>query len=117
MAQQEPQTKPRNGFVIAALICGILACLSAFIPIAFVVGAPLAVCAVVFGVIGVARDRQGTGSFGGTAALSVLLGLIAGLFAYNHGADFIRKSDPVYQQQTECFIEAETDAAMNACFE
>lgn len=68
-----PAPRSGNGIAVAALTCGIVSLAFGWMPVLFVVGAILAVLAVVFGVIGLRRSQQ-TGRRG-----YALAGLLTGL--------------------------------------
>lgn len=74
-----------NGIAVAALTCGILAIALGWIPLLFVIGAVLAVLALVFGAVGLrraARTGRGRGFAiagivtGGVGVLAVIVGAI-----------------------------------------
>lgn len=75
-SRQDPSSPGRFGD--AALTCGVLALVFAFVPIiGDVVTVPTAVMAVVLGVLGVVRGDQGLESSPNKAFAGVLLGVIA----------------------------------------
>jgi hypothetical protein len=69
-----------NGVATAALVCGIIGVLIAWMPFVVVAGVVLAILAVIFGVQGIRRAReQGTGR--GVATAGLVLGVIGLLLA------------------------------------
>jgi len=68
-----PPPAPKNGFGIAALICGLLS-----LPAAFTVfgGFILALIAIVLGIIGYRRAKRGEATNGGIAMGGVVLGIL-----------------------------------------
>ncbi len=75
-SNQDPSSPGRFGD--AALTCGVLALVFAFVPIVGdVVTVPTALAAVVLGVVGVVRGDQGLEASPNKAFVGVLLGVIA----------------------------------------
>ncbi|HEY2223367.1 DUF4190 domain-containing protein [Actinomycetospora sp.] len=72
-AQALPPPKPKNGMGVAALVFGILAVLTFWLPI---VGLVLGLIAVVFGVVGRGRVRAQRATNGGMALTGLILGLL-----------------------------------------
>jgi hypothetical protein len=68
---------PRNGLGIAALIFGVLAILSAWVPVLGVVGILLAILAIVLGFSGRGRAKRGRATNGGVALGGAVLGILA----------------------------------------
>lgn len=84
-----PAGNPRpggNGMAIAALTCGLVGIALAWVPVLFVVGAVLAVLAIVFGVIGLGRAR--TRGHGRGFAVAGLVTGVAGIALAAVGAWF-----------------------------
>lgn len=76
--QQSPQ--PKNGLGTAALVLGILAAIFAFIPVAGVfIATPLALLALIFGIIGFTRAKAGTATNKGSSIAGSVLGVGAGV--------------------------------------
>jgi hypothetical protein len=81
-----PPARRGNGLATAALTCGILAAVLGWIPVVFVLAAVLAVLAIVFGIIGLARSRE-RGSGRGFAITGIVTGSV-GIIASIVGAVF-----------------------------
>lgn len=77
---------PPNGAAVASMTCGIIAVALGWIPVLFVVGAVLAVLAVVFGTNGLRRSREG--ARGRTMAIAGLATGVAGLLVAIGGLVF-----------------------------
>ena len=77
---QNPQTPPTNGFAIAALVCGILCIIGAWIPVVTYFTVILAVLGIVFGVKGQKIAKE-TNSGKGLATAGLVLGIIGAAFA------------------------------------
>lgn len=54
---EAPSDGNRNGIAVAAMVCGIVSVALGWIPVLFVVGAVLAVLAIIFGIVGIGRAR------------------------------------------------------------
>ncbi|MDL5157724.1 DUF4190 domain-containing protein [Actinomycetospora termitidis] len=66
--------KPKNGMGVAALVFGILALLTCWVPI---VGLVLGILAIIFGVVGRGRVRKQQATNGGVALTGLWLGVIS----------------------------------------
>ncbi|WP_248965450.1 DUF4190 domain-containing protein [Sphaerisporangium perillae] len=75
--------EPRNGLGLAALICAIIGCLCGFVPIAFILGGPLAVVAIARGIAGMGRVRRGVATNSRTTNIGVVPGILALIMAFN----------------------------------
>lgn len=76
----QPQPRPNNGLGTAALVLGILAAIFAFIPLVGVfIATPLALLAVIFGLVGFARTKSGTATNKGSSVAGSVLGVGAGV--------------------------------------
>ena len=72
----------RNGIAVAAMVCGIVSVALGWIPVVFVIGAVLAVLAIIFGIVGIGRARTSgrrkgfaiTGLVTGSAGVLVAVG-------------------------------------------
>ncbi|WP_147269005.1 DUF4190 domain-containing protein [Sphaerisporangium album] len=117
--------EPRNSFGLAAMVCAIIGVLCGFVPIAFVIGGPLSVIAVVLGIAGMGRVRRGVADNSRTTNIATLLGIIALLMAFN-GARItftalnefgttINTTINEEQQRVRCFEKAETPDEILAC--
>jgi hypothetical protein len=85
-----------NGIAVAAMVCGIVSVALGWIPFLFVIGAVLAVLAIIFGIIGIGRARKSgrrkgfaiaglvTGSAGVLAAVGGLVFTIVVFRAIDH---------------------------------
>ena len=69
-----PPPKPKNGMGVAALVFGILALLTCWVP---VVGLVLGILAFIFGVIGRGRVRKMQATNGGVALTGLVLGVVS----------------------------------------
>ncbi len=81
-----PPNRRGNGIATAALTCGIVSIGLGWIPVVVVVGAVLAVLAVVFGILGLSRSRE-SGSGRAFAITGIVTGLV-GVAASFAGAVF-----------------------------
>lgn len=71
---------PTNGMAIAALVCGILGIVGAFIPGVAYFTLVLAVLGIIFGVIGMKKAKEiGTGN--GLAISGLVLGIVGTIFS------------------------------------
>lgn len=71
---QPPQ--PRNGMGTAGFVLGLLAALFSTIPIVGVIGWPLSILGLVFGILGIARARKGEATNKGLAIAGTVLASI-----------------------------------------
>lgn len=71
---QPPQ--PRNGMGTASFVLGLLAALFSMIPIIGVIGWPLSILGLVFGILGIARARKGEATNKGLAIAGTVLASI-----------------------------------------
>jgi hypothetical protein len=71
-----PVAGARNGAAVAALVLGIVAAATAWMPFVFVVGAICAVIAIALAVVARRRARTGAGR-GGMATAGLVLGIVA----------------------------------------
>lgn len=69
-----PPTSPKNGLGIAALIFGILALLTCWLP---VVGFVLGLLAIILGVLGRGRAKRGQATNQGSATAGLVLGILS----------------------------------------
>lgn len=74
-APQSPRPTGRNGVATAAMVCGLLAVLLAWIPFVVVAGLILAVLGVLFGINGLRKSAQ-VGSGRGSAITGIVTGVI-----------------------------------------
>jgi hypothetical protein len=107
---------PRNGVATAALVCGIIGLLVAWMPFVVAVGLVLAVLAIVLGVRGLRRSTAlGTGRGAaiagivtGVAALALaVVGIVLSVVVYRAVDDFIDPG-PVATDVTSCTIDGST---------
>jgi Protein of unknown function (DUF2510) len=70
----------RNGIAVAAMVCGIVSVALGWIPVLFVIGAVLAVLAIIFGIVGIGRART-TGRRKGFAITGLVMGSVGVLAA------------------------------------
>ena len=103
----------RNGIAVAALVCGIIGVIIAWIPFLAFVGALLAVLAIVFGMTGLRRSHaalKGRGQaiagivLGAIAAVLAVLGIILTVVVWGALTDFIDPG-PVETTVDECSVE------------
>ena len=99
-----------NGMATAAMTCGIIALLLAWIPFVVVIGIVLAVLALVFGIKGLRRSAEAgrgrgfaiAGIVTGTLALAAaVVGIIFSVVVWNAIADFVEPG-PVVAEATDC---------------
>lgn len=78
---QAPVTQePKNSFAIAALVCGILGIVGAWIPVVNYFTLVLAILGIVFGVKGMKIAKQ-TGTGKGLAVAGLVCGIVSTAFA------------------------------------
>jgi hypothetical protein len=103
----------RNSLATAAMTCGIIAVLLAWIPFVVVAGVVLAVLALVFGVKGLRRSAdagRGRGSAiagivtGTIALLAAIIGVVLSVVVWNAVADFVEPG-PVLAAATDCIAD------------
>lgn len=70
----QPQGQPQNGLGLASMVLGIVALVLFF---TIVIGAVCGVLAIVFGIIGRSRARQGLATNQGQATAGLVTGIIA----------------------------------------
>lgn len=73
--------QPRNGMAIAALCCGLVGILFGLIPFMFLATGALAILAIVFGCVGLARVRRREATSKGMSIAGVVTGALAALMA------------------------------------
>ena len=110
--------KPKNGMGTAALVFGILAVLTFWFP---VLGAVLAIVAIILGVVGRGRVRKGVATNGGVALTGLILGvlvlivniIISVVFGFGLFAFFSSGGGASLQQAQDCLSAAQNqpDAA------
>lgn len=107
-----PAPPARNGIATAAMVCGLIALVTAWVPLLFVVGLVLAVLALVFGVKGLRRSRSTgtgrgfaiTGLATGTAGIALaVVGLVLTVIVVRAVDDFIEPG-PVVAGATACTV-------------
>ncbi|GAB3680292.1 DUF4190 domain-containing protein [Streptomyces sparsus] len=109
----QPQGSPRNGLGIAALVLGIIA-LATFWTV--VGGIILGIVAIVLGIIGFRRQRQGVATNGTMAIVGAVLGalgLIASAIILAVGVSFFNSEE--FGNLTECLEQAETAEEQQEC--
>lgn len=117
--------EPRNGLGLAALICAIIGALCGLVPIAFVIGGPLAVIAIALGIAGMGRVRRGAATNSRTTNFGVVIGILALLLAFNGAritftavSDFgrtVHQLNDDQQKVADCVIKAKNPDEMMAC--
>lgn len=105
--------KQSNGVAIAALTCGVVGVLVAWMPFIVVAGIVLGVLALVFGIKGLKRATSiGSGrgmaiagiAMGGVTLLTAIVGVIFSVVLFRAIADFI-ESGPVDTDITDCRLD------------
>lgn len=105
--------KQSNGMATAALTCGIVGILVAWMPFVVVIGIGLGVLALVFGIKGLKRSSTaGSGRgvaiagivTGGLALLTAIVGVVLSVLLFTVVADFIEPG-PVDTDITECRLD------------
>ncbi|MCU1677522.1 MAG: hypothetical protein JWM93_2280 [Frankiales bacterium] len=113
-----PASGPANGLGRAALICGALGLLLGIIKWTVILGIPLGILGMIFGLVGHGRGRKGlatngTGALAG-AALGTL-GAIIGIVWFVGGVRHMAQ-DPAVGDYAQCLIDANNDQAkMKLC--
>lgn len=117
--------EPRNALGLAALICAIIGCLCGLVPIAFILGGPLAIIAIALGIAGMGRVRRGTATNSRTTNFGVVLGILALILAFNGAritftavSEFGQKVNQLsddQQRRAACVAKAQTPDDMLAC--
>jgi hypothetical protein len=99
---QQPQVRGGNGIATAAMTCGIIALLLAFIPFIVVIGIVLGILAIVFGIRGLRRSRavgRGRGFAvagivtGVLAMLAAIVGVVLSVLLYRTVVDFVEPGE------------------------
>ena len=105
----------RNGFGIAALILGILALLTAFIPVlGLFLAIPFGLAALVLGFLGRRRAKRGEASNGGLALAGLILGVLALVVTVAFTAFVLTRSE--VRDAIDCVSQAQGDqAALERC--
>lgn len=118
-----PPSGPRNGFGLAALICGFLGVVSGVVYFLFPLAGVLGLVAVVLGPVGLGRVRRAEADNYGVALVGTVLGVIACVLSVvglvvtvNKVTDGIGKVG----SYVECVAEVDADdpqrqARINAC--
>ena len=108
-----PGSQPGNGLATAALTCGIIGTLVAWIPFVVIVGIVLGILALVFGIKGLRRSANvGSGRglaiagivTGGLTLLISVIGIVLSVLMVQALADFIEPG-PVDTDVTECRLD------------
>lgn len=73
--------EPRNGFGIAALICGITGFVAGFVPLFFFVAGTLGLIALVLGLVGRGKVKRGVATNGKVAMWGWITGILALIMA------------------------------------
>ncbi len=68
--------QPRNGMGTAGFVLGLLAALFSMIPIIGVIGWPLSILGLIFGILGIARARTGAATNKGLAVAGTVLAAV-----------------------------------------
>ncbi|MDP9398016.1 MAG: DUF4190 domain-containing protein [Actinomycetota bacterium] len=105
----------RNGFGIAALILGILALLTAFIPVlGLFLAIPFGLAALVLGFLGRRRAKRGEASNGGLALAGLVLGVLALVVSIGFTAFVLTRAE--VRDAIDCVSQAQGDqAALERC--
>ncbi|MDK1473298.1 DUF4190 domain-containing protein [Streptomyces sp. 549] len=107
------QGSPRNGLGVAALVLGIIALLTFWTVLGGIV---LGLVALVLGIIGFRRQKQGVATNGTMAIVGAvlgLLGIIASVVILAVGVSFLNSEE--FGNLTECLEQAETTQEQEDC--
>ena len=107
---------PNNGLGTAALVVGIIALLTAVL----LIGLPLGILAVIFGIIGLKRVNRGEATNRGASIAGIVLGALAVVLAgalIAAGAAFFIENEDEIENFGDCLDQAEDEAARQACGE
>jgi len=105
---------PRNGIGTAALVLGVIGFLLAII----VLGGLLGIVAIILGIVGLSRVRQGEATNRGSAIAGIVLGALAVLLAgvlVVAGATFISDNKEEFDDLGDCLDKATTDQDRDDC--
>ncbi|ETK36122.1 DUF4190 domain-containing protein [Microbispora sp. ATCC PTA-5024] len=72
-----PPPKPRNGAGVTALVLGVIACLFLPLGVFFVIGFLIGVPALIFGIVGLVRVKNGTATNRGVSIAGTALAAVA----------------------------------------
>lgn len=104
------EKKPTSGLAVAALVTGIIALVSSFVPLLNLLSFPFVVLAIVFGAIGVWQTVKGTKAGKGLAIAGLVLGVLGllvtvvmygGAAASSEGGDGAQAPGASAQQQAD----------------
>ncbi|MFJ1593437.1 DUF4190 domain-containing protein [Kitasatospora albolonga] len=110
-----PEPARSNGFAVTALILGLLACIFFWTVVG---GLILGLLAVVFGILGALRARQGRAPRRGMAIIGAVLGalgLIGSVIILIVGVSFLNSDG--FKNLEECVQKANSQAEQDKCAE
>lgn len=107
---QTDTNKPRSGFAIAALVLGIVAAATSFMPIINNASFFIALIGFVLAIVAIAGIRKGRNSGKGLAVAGLVLSIVAGLLVLGTQAFYSAVLDEAVDQSTQQFNKMTGDA-------
>lgn len=98
---QTDTNKPRSGFAIAALVLGIVAAATSFMPIINNASFFIALIGFIFAIVAIAGIRKGRNSGKGLAVAGLVLSIVAGLLVLGTQAFYSAVLDEAVDQSTQ----------------
>lgn len=98
---QTDTNKPRSGFAIAALVLGIVAAATSFMPIINNASFFIALIGLILAIVAIAGIRKGRNSGKGLAVAGLVLSIVAGLLVLGTQAFYSAALDEAVDQSTQ----------------
>ena len=98
---QTDTNKPRSGFAIAALVLGIVAAATSFMPIINNASFFIALIGLILAIVAIAGIRKGKNSGKGLAVAGLVLSIVAGLLVLGTQAFYSAVLDEAVDQSTQ----------------
>ena len=98
---QTDTNKPRSGFAIAALVLGIVAAATSFMPIINNASFFIALIGLILAIVAIARIRKGKNSGKGLAVAGLVLSIVAGLLVLGTQAFYSAVLNEAVDQSTQ----------------
>lgn len=98
---QTDTNKPRSGFAIAALVLGIVAAATSFMPIINNASFFIALIGLILAIVAIAGIRKGRNSGKGLAVAGLVLSIVAGLLVLGTQAFYSAVLDEAVDQSTQ----------------
>lgn len=98
---QTDTNKPRSGFAIAALVLGIVAAATSFMPIINNASFFIALIGLILAIVAIAGIRKGKNSGKGIAVAGLVLSIVAGLLVLGTQAFYSAVLDEAVDQSTQ----------------